>query len=109
LRICIRYPTLPNKYLLSLPLKELAHTNGAIVGLWVTNREKLRSFVDKELLPAWGVVSCATWYWLKVDTSTPAEHFFDKMQAFTTGEGHVEFIFSILCWFDISSASLCCR
>ena len=66
LKFCIRYPTLPDKYLLSLPLKELAHSDGAVVGLWVTNREKLRTFVDNELLPTWGMVNCTTWYWLKV-------------------------------------------
>lgn len=63
------YPTLPNKYLLSLPLKELAHPNGALVGLWVTNREKLRAFVEDELFPAWGIINSATWYWLKIKSN----------------------------------------
>uniref|UniRef100_A0A7N1A3V0 Methyltransferase-like protein 2 n=1 Tax=Kalanchoe fedtschenkoi TaxID=63787 RepID=A0A7N1A3V0_KALFE len=60
------YPTLPNKYFLSLPIKKLAHTEGAIVALWVTNREKLRSFVERELFAKWGVKHVATYYWLKV-------------------------------------------
>ncbi|XP_050214869.1 methyltransferase-like protein 2 isoform X2 [Mercurialis annua] len=60
------YPTLPNRYFLSLPIKQLTHTNGALVGLWVTNREKLRIFVEKELFPAWGVNYAASFYWLKV-------------------------------------------
>uniref|UniRef100_A0A0R0GMC3 Methyltransferase-like protein 2 n=1 Tax=Glycine max TaxID=3847 RepID=A0A0R0GMC3_SOYBN len=30
------------------------------------NREKLRSFVERELFPAWGVSYAATFYWLKV-------------------------------------------
>jgi hypothetical protein len=36
------------------------------VALWVTNREKLRDFVEKELFPTWGVRYVATFYWLKV-------------------------------------------
>ncbi|KAF8409908.1 hypothetical protein HHK36_002427 [Tetracentron sinense] len=60
------YPTLPNRYFLSLPVKQLTHTEGALVALWVTNREKLRVFVEKELFPSWGVRYVATFYWLKV-------------------------------------------
>lgn len=66
LRRQCRYPTLPNRYFLSLPIKQLTHTKGALVGLWVTNREKLRSFVEKELFPSWGVSFAANFYWLKV-------------------------------------------
>ncbi|XP_054820068.1 methyltransferase-like protein 2 isoform X2 [Prosopis cineraria] len=61
-----RYPTLPNRYFLSLPIIQLTHTEGALVALWVTNREKLRGFVERELFPAWGVSYAATFYWLKV-------------------------------------------
>lgn len=61
-----RYPTLPNNYFLSLPIKQLTHTDGALVALWVTNREKLHGFVEKELFPAWGVRYVASSYWLKV-------------------------------------------
>lgn len=64
--IYCRYPMLPNRYLLSLPVKQLAHTEGALVALWVTNREKLRVFVEKELFPAWDVMNVAEFYWLKV-------------------------------------------
>jgi N6-adenosine-specific RNA methylase IME4 len=64
--LCFRYPTLPNQYFLSLPIKQLAHAEGALVALWVTNREKLLSFVEKELFPAWGIKYVATMYWLKV-------------------------------------------
>ncbi|CAL5415586.1 unnamed protein product [Camellia sinensis] len=62
----LKYPTLPNRYFLSLPIKKLTHTDGALVALWVTNREKLRGFVEKELFPSWGVKYMATLYWLKV-------------------------------------------
>lgn len=37
------------------------------MALWVTNREKLRVFVEKELFPAWGVTDVSIYYWLKVD------------------------------------------
>ncbi|KAJ6808381.1 methyltransferase-like protein 2 [Iris pallida] len=60
------YPTLPNRYFLYLPVKQLAHTAGALVVLWMTNREKLRLFVEKELFPTWGVTNVTTHYWLKV-------------------------------------------
>ncbi|CAM8891416.1 unnamed protein product [Rhodiola kirilowii] len=60
------YPTLPNKYFLSLPIKKLAHSEGALVALWVTNREKLRNFVERELFDKWEVKHVATYYWLKV-------------------------------------------
>nr|KYP72286.1 Methyltransferase-like protein 2 [Cajanus cajan] len=61
-----RYQTLPNRYFLSLPIKQLTHSEGALVALWVTNREKLRCFVENELFPAWGVSYAANFYWLKV-------------------------------------------
>lgn len=60
------YPTLPNRYLFSIPMRKLAHPEGALVALWVTNREKLRMFVEKDLFPAWGVSYAASLYWLKV-------------------------------------------
>ncbi|XP_055834477.1 methyltransferase-like protein 2 isoform X2 [Solanum dulcamara] len=62
----VRYPTLPNRYFLSLPVKQLCHTSGALVALWVTNREKLRDFVENDLFPKWGVTYAASFYWLKV-------------------------------------------
>ncbi|KAL6207402.1 hypothetical protein ACLB2K_018360 [Fragaria x ananassa] len=62
----LRYKTLPNRYFLSIPIKQLSRTNGALVALWVTNREKLRDFVEKDLFPAWGVTHVATFFWLKV-------------------------------------------
>ncbi|XP_058070655.1 methyltransferase-like protein 2 isoform X2 [Magnolia sinica] len=65
------YPTLPNRYFLSLPVKQLTHTRGALVALWVTNREKLWVFVEKELFPAWGITNATLLYWLK---GTDSEH-----------------------------------
>lgn len=67
---CVRqkeaYPTLPNRYLLYLPVQELAHPAGALLVLWITNREKLWKFVEDELLPSWGVKDPTVFYWLKV-------------------------------------------
>ncbi|KAK8937029.1 Methyltransferase-like protein 2 [Platanthera zijinensis] len=60
------YPTLPNRYFLYLPIRQLAHTDGALVALWMTNRGKLRSFVENELFPSWGVTDIRTIYWLKI-------------------------------------------
>ncbi|KAL6521964.1 hypothetical protein OROMI_031841 [Orobanche minor] len=62
----LKYQTLPNRYFLSLPIKQLTHSKGALVALWVTNREKLRNFVENELFPKWGVKHAAAFYWLKV-------------------------------------------
>ncbi|KAM7517154.1 hypothetical protein LguiA_006737 [Lonicera macranthoides] len=62
----MKYPTLPSRYFLSVPIKQITHKNGALVALWVTNREKLWDFVEKELFPTWGVKYVATLYWLKV-------------------------------------------
>ena len=60
------YQMLPNKTLLSLPVRALASKSGCLVALWVTNREKLRKFIEEELLEAWGLRHVATWHWLKV-------------------------------------------
>ncbi|CAN0922093.1 Methyltransferase-like protein 2 [Linum grandiflorum] len=62
----LMYPTLPSRYFLSLPIKQLVHSDGALVALWVTNRERLRRFVEEELFPSWGVTYAATIFWLKV-------------------------------------------
>ncbi|KAI7747337.1 hypothetical protein M8C21_019365 [Ambrosia artemisiifolia] len=62
----LKYPTLPNRHFLSLPIQRLAHADGAVIALWVTNKEKLRIFVEKDLFPKWGVKYMATHYWLKV-------------------------------------------
>ncbi|XP_073128623.1 methyltransferase-like protein 2 isoform X2 [Henckelia pumila] len=62
----LKYKTLPNRYFLSIPITKLTHKVGALVALWVTNREKLRTFVENELFPKWGVKHAATFYWLKV-------------------------------------------
>lgn len=60
------YQMLPNKTLLKLPINQLSSPGGCLVALWVTNREKLRRFVEDELLSAWGLRHVATWHWLKI-------------------------------------------
>lgn len=68
-----RYPTLPSRNLLGLPLRRLMHADGCLVAMWVTNRERHRRFIDSELLPAWGLRCVATWHWLKIcDGGEPA-------------------------------------
>jgi N(6)-adenine-specific DNA methyltransferase len=59
------YQMLPNRTLLSLPIADLG-APGCLVALWVTNREKLRKFIEHELLIKWKVRHAATWHWLKV-------------------------------------------
>jgi len=34
--------------------------------MWVTNRERHHRFIHEELLPHWGLLHVATWFWLKV-------------------------------------------
>ncbi|PRW33311.1 methyltransferase 2 [Chlorella sorokiniana] len=61
-----RYPTLPSRNLLGLPLRQLMCQGGCLVAMWITNRERHRRFIDSELLPGWGLRHLATWHWLKV-------------------------------------------
>jgi MT-A70 len=38
---------------------------GGLVALWMTHRERHWRFVERELLPGWGLAPIATWLWLK--------------------------------------------
>ena len=42
---------------------------GGVVALWMTNRDRLWRFVERELLPHWGLEIAATWAWMKVSSS----------------------------------------
>lgn len=42
---------------------------GALVAIWMTNRERHWRFVEAELLPAFQLTTVATWLWLKVTDS----------------------------------------
>ncbi|KAK9823771.1 hypothetical protein WJX72_005400 [[Myrmecia] bisecta] len=63
-----KYPTLPSRRLLSIPIKQLLHQEG-LVAMWITNRERHRRFVDQELFPAWGLQAIGEWAWIKVTNS----------------------------------------
>ena len=60
------YSTLSCGQVQALPVRQLCHVTGALVALWVTNRERIRRFVETSLLPAWGLELVAEWHWLKV-------------------------------------------
>jgi len=61
-----RYETLPNYKLFSLPVSTLSSDEGAIIAIWVTNKQKFYQFVKDSLFPKWQVTYLATWYWIKV-------------------------------------------
>lgn len=48
-----------------------------LVAMWVTNRERIHRFLEKELLPHWGLTLFRTWLWVKVGrgggSSSPSE------------------------------------
>ena len=58
------YKALTNAQVSRLPLPQLC-APGALVALWVTNRERTRRFVEETLLPGWGLTLLAEWLWLK--------------------------------------------
>nr|KAJ3423176.1 hypothetical protein HK105_000991 [Polyrhizophydium stewartii] len=41
---------------------------GAIIAVWVTNKQKVHDLVKNRLFPAWGVELAAEWMWLKVSS-----------------------------------------
>ena len=49
----------------SLPVPQLL-APGALVGIWVTNKQKYLRFTKSELFPHWSVELVAEWYWVKV-------------------------------------------
>jgi len=49
----------------SLPVQSLL-APGALVGIWVTNKQKYLRFTKTELFPQWSVELMAEWYWVKV-------------------------------------------
>eukprot|EP00884_Botryococcus_braunii_P017054 jgi/Botrbrau1/4031/Bobra.0016s0038.1 len=63
------YPVLPARNLLGIHLPGLMSPEGCLVGVWVTNRPRILRFVERELLPAWGLSLQTRWHWLKVTQS----------------------------------------
>ena len=49
----------------SLPVPHLV-APGALVGVWVTNKQKYLRFTKSELFPHWSVELVAEWFWAKV-------------------------------------------
>lgn len=49
----------------SLPVPHLL-AQGALVGIWVTNKQKYLRFTKTELFPRWSIELVAEWYWVKV-------------------------------------------
>jgi N6-adenosine-specific RNA methylase IME4 len=71
------YTPLSPREVQALPVRALCDPRGALVALWVTNRERTMRHVEQKLLPAWGLSHVATWTWLKVcangETVVPLE------------------------------------
>ncbi|PWW76507.1 MT-A70-domain-containing protein [Tuber magnatum] len=42
---------------------------GGLVGIWITNKPKFRSFVLENLFPEWGVEFVSEWVWVKITSS----------------------------------------
>ncbi|XP_068726855.1 N(6)-adenine-specific methyltransferase METTL4-like isoform X1 [Montipora capricornis] len=49
----------------SLPVPRLL-APGALVGIWVTNKQKYLRFTKSELLPHWSLELVGEWFWVKV-------------------------------------------
>jgi len=63
--------------------------DGALVALWMTNRERHWRFVEAQLLPAWGLTHSATWLWLKVtDDGRPVSQLVRLVPGQTLSELH---------------------
>lgn len=60
-----KYSFLPLWQIKNLPVCDLA-ANMALVGVWVTNKQKYRKFVIEELFPSWSCKLVAEWHWVKV-------------------------------------------
>ena len=54
-----------NADLQRLPVRDLA-TDGCLIAVWTTNRQRTREYVTQELFPRWNVTFITCWYWLKV-------------------------------------------
>ena len=49
----------------TLPILQLA-SPGALVAVWITNKQKVIDFATKELFPFWSLELLGKWYWVKV-------------------------------------------
>jgi N6-adenosine-specific RNA methylase IME4 len=60
------YAAMTPNSLAALPVRQLCCPAGALVAVWVTNRERVRRLLYDRLFPAWGLTLMAEWRWLKV-------------------------------------------
>lgn len=59
------YMSLPSRRILNVPIQKLM-SQGGILLMWVTNRQRHMRLVREELLVRWGMEVVGVWYWLKV-------------------------------------------
>ncbi|GFY95888.1 methyltransferase MT-A70 family protein [Actinidia rufa] len=62
-----KYPTLPNHYFLSLPIKATDSYRGSSASLMGDKQGEVAGLLREELFPSWGVKYMASLYWLKVN------------------------------------------
>ncbi|KAH3694540.1 N(6)-adenine-specific methyltransferase METTL4-like [Dreissena polymorpha] len=75
-----KYNMLGNTELLAVPLEQLM-SPGCLVVVWVTNRQKHRDFVTRQLFPRKHITHLATWCWLKVTrTGKPVRAIDDRQK-----------------------------
>ncbi|CAK4085505.1 unnamed protein product [Aphanomyces euteiches] len=71
------YKTMPHTQLSKIDVPSLAHPDGCLLAIWVTNKPSYTSYIVDELLPSWGFSYAQTWHWLKVsadgNTVTPLQ------------------------------------
>ena len=59
------YKSLSFSDIKTLPILQLA-SPGALVAIWITNKQKVIDFATKELFPFWSLELIGRWYWVKV-------------------------------------------
>jgi len=52
-----------------VPPDSVSGIKGGLVGIWITNKPKFRTFVLESLFPRWGVELVGEWVWVKITSS----------------------------------------
>ncbi|KAF0720311.1 Aste57867_400 [Aphanomyces stellatus] len=60
------YTTMSHTRLADLDIPAMAHPDGCILAIWVTNKPAYTAYILDTLLPLWGFTLAQTWHWLKV-------------------------------------------
>lgn len=110
-----RYNTLSNFDLFKLPVKSLSAPE-CMIALWCTNKPSQHTFITEKLLPAWGFVVVAKWYWIKVGNITnhwcAADFICDWQWLFITLRSWVISVSiksqSLCSWYDVSISGVVC-